>query len=99
MFLAMEKIIAPPIMRLNSKEIENLRPYLKRMDDRESEQRDKVVTTAREWHVRNNLPKFEELLEVMRTGVVPAAESSHWKERKKQRIIEQPVFPEIERNG
>ncbi len=66
------------------------------MDDRESEQRDTVITTAREWHARNNLPKFDELLHVLRTGVVPAAESSHWKGKTEQKIIEHPVFPEIE---
>lgn len=68
--------------------IEHLKPFLKRMDARESDKYANVKKTTIQWMKEQNFPSFEQRLSMMRTGRVPPEGSVV--------VIENPALPTIE---
>lgn len=76
--------------------IDKLRPHLKRMHPNESEESAKIFRSTRQWAKEKNFPDFAELIDIMRTGIVPARGNSAWASREPQRILQSPVLPVLE---
>lgn len=76
--------------------IEHLRPFLKRMSPDEEEALTHVKTTSVELSQRRHLPNIHEMLNILRTGIVPAGDKQ-WNGPEPQQILPAPKFAALER--
>lgn len=76
--------------------IEKLRPHLKQMPSCDPGDGSSMQTNTQEWVRALSLPSFADLLDVLKTGIVPKRASCEWAKPFPQTILSHPVLPEIE---
>lgn len=77
--------------------IEKLQGSCKKMSDGETPNLSTLRVTSAQLAAERKLPTLNEMLEIMRTGVVPGRADCQWADKTPQRIMERPVLPGIEK--
>ncbi len=80
------------------KGIENLKPHLKTVIGSHNTPAKRVQRTAVKMAKNRGYPSLEQMLEILRTGVVPATPGQSWTAAEQERTIWNPKLPALEKH-